>query len=155
MDLPSILTTLWGKITDPLSYILVGLVFLFPAPETYRWVGWIFVALGISGFCKWLYPHILSARANRKIKKKIKSLSKKEFQLLNFLRVNEGISIDTERGASSKDKEKFGMLMSFEGKKLVEKDNNYNFSGGMGHSFHLPYMVEKALRDLIETSARQ
>lgn len=50
MNWDAVLTTLWNKISKPVTNILIGSAFLFFAPEGVNWFGWVFLALGIGGF---------------------------------------------------------------------------------------------------------
>ena len=152
MDVSTILTTLWGKISEPLPNILVGLVIVFLAPNNINWVGFIFIALGISSFCKWIFPHIIVALTKKSIKRKIIALSNEEQRLLNNVRIKERMSIRDE-SISKKDSEVLCILMSLEARKLL-KQKRYATYNGSGHTFYLPYTVKEVLKDLIEKSVQ-
>ncbi len=90
MDFSDILSNLWNKFSKPIPNILLGLVILFLSPldwET-RWVGWIFIALGVSGILEYIWKFIKEKYRQRKERRNlIKTLAELQPYELAFLKV--------------------------------------------------------------------
>lgn len=74
MDFSSILTTLWGKISKPVPNVLIGIVFLYFAPNEIRWFGFIFLAIGVSSILDWTREKCLTFCNNYKMERNLKEI---------------------------------------------------------------------------------
>lgn len=144
MEFSSILTSLWNKIGKPLPNISVGLVFIFLAPDEIYWVGYIFVALGISSIFEWVWHFAKAKIPHYRLKKKLANLPEEEFNLLNDLRVLNGITIGFDF-EDEKSKKRFELLTLLEAKGLVEMKSQF-----LGKFlFYTPHKVDMAIKDFI------
>ncbi len=86
MDFSSIVTTLWSKISKPLPNILIGAVFLMLAPGDIKWVGFIFIAIGVSSIGEWLWhkgeKFLINIQRDGNIKNTLYALNRDEKELL-------------------------------------------------------------------------
>jgi hypothetical protein len=101
MNWETALTTLWNKISKPVSNILIGAVFLFVAPTNISWFGGIFIAIGVGGFLDkqfQLIPEKLKQlKKEKEIKEEIENATDEEINLLKLmLHHNKRIMINTD-----------------------------------------------------------
>lgn len=59
MDFSSVLSALWNKVSKPIPNILIGAVFVFLAPENIRWMGYIFIAIGLGSIVEYIWLKII------------------------------------------------------------------------------------------------
>ncbi|MCA3249505.1 MAG: hypothetical protein ACK5WY_07975 [Holosporaceae bacterium] len=89
MNIEELLTTLWNKISKPITNILIGAVFLVFAPKDISWVGWIFLAIGSGGFLDKNSHHLPKAwkmsQKRKKIKENLKNLTTPEADILKLM----------------------------------------------------------------------
>ena len=89
MNWEATLTTLWNKVSKPITNILIGLAFLIFAPGDLVWLGWIFLAIGVGGFLdkqsyffKNTWDKILKGK---KIKEELEHLTRAEESILKLM----------------------------------------------------------------------
>lgn len=153
MDFSSILTTLWGKVTQPLPNIFVGIALIVFAPENIQFAGYIFIALGSAEICKRVYPYCIKAFTKFCLIRRIKGLSGAERSFLNKLRKIGVRNVMNDRPVKKEDMEELSYLSSLETKKLVEHQA-CNGPGGTYSSYYVTDKVVEALKDILEKEAR-
>lgn len=146
MDFTQILTTLWGKISKPLPNILVGSVFVALAPKSVSWFGFVFIAIGLASVIEFCIPRILSWKKKYALRRLILSLSQDEIEVLQDVRRNEGLTIDSGNQQFQKILDAF---WKFEGLGLVYSLKNMNY-GLPTFTFLLHGETERALKDILK-----
>ena len=131
MNWETALTTLWNKISKPITNILIGLAILSFAPDNTSWFGWIFLAIGVGGFldknsylCQQIWKKHLKAR---KIKEELEHLTAAEEGVLKLMvRYNKRIARtpDFEEVLSRKHGQElpsdiYGAFTGLEDKKII------------------------------------
>lgn len=147
MDFTQILTTLWGKISKPLPNILVGLVFVFLAPKFVSWLGFIFIAIGLASVIEFCIPRILSWKKKHALRRLILSLSKDEIKVLQDVRRNEGLTIES---GNQQLQQILASFWKFEGLGLVYSIKNINYYDEHTFTFRLYGETERALKDILK-----
>lgn len=89
MDIFSLVSTLWGKVSKPIPNMLIGLVILKFAPDEHKWLGYIFVAIGASSIIETgiNYTKTLmdDCTVSKKIHDSLRCLNREESQLIRKL----------------------------------------------------------------------
>lgn len=151
MDLQSILTSLWSKVNDPLPNILIGLVFMFAAPDGWGWAGWIFFALGFCSGLKVIYPKFLLWKEERRWLKKISKLTEEEYEVLNLLRQENSYSMSEQQAKNGSEQKRYILLQGLVDLKIVKCTTSINMS--RYYSFSVEKSVLPALKIIAEKRA--
>jgi hypothetical protein len=147
MDFTQILTTLWGKISKPLPNILVGLVFVFLAPKSIQWFGFVFISIGLASAVESIFPKFVLWRKKYDLKKCISRLSQDEIAILQTVRKNEGFTINTGNPQLQQIQDAF---WKFEGLGLVYSIRSMNHYEEPVFTFLLHGETERALKEIVK-----
>lgn len=159
------LSSLWNKIGRPLPNLLIGLAFLYKAPENISWVGYIFIAISVQGFLDWgisTSKKILSiwrdySRA-AEIQKKLLSLNKEEKEIMVSLHQWRVANISSGELSSQNPQNKIELYQSLEklhALSLLHRDVSNDLYGGKTVTYFISGEAESCLQALIEKEVKK